>query len=97
MGGAAGEGRAVRASGKDGEGRNAFGIIREEHGETSRASDSLPGDKSFQNRYAGDKSKDMMFDSQIGPDNDEYTPSDDRRRLIDKNAPQSHNYHERNN
>lgn len=44
--------------------RNQFGVIKEEMGETSRASDSAPGDKSFQNKMSNaDQMKDMLFDS----------------------------------
>lgn len=68
-------------------------MIKEENGETSMASDSLPGDKSFQNKFGGTENiKEMMFDSQNG---DESEFQDDRKRLIDRNAPQSHNYKDR--
>lgn len=76
--------------------RQGFGVIKEENGETSMASDSLPGDKSFQNKFTGhDNIKDMMFDSQVGDEEYQDDHRQDRRRLIDRNAPQSHNYHDR--
>ena len=70
-------------------------------GETSRASDSVPGDKSIYNKLGPnipsdtmETTKDMLFDSQI---EDEDLPDKKREKigLIDKNAQQSHNYTER--
>lgn len=75
---------------------HGFGTIKEEIGETSRASDSAAGDKSFAIKVNKDvdQMKDMLFDSQI---EEEDYPERKREKmgLIDKNAPQSHNYSDR--